>query len=46
MKIDIKVFGIAVLVGLLWVQLSSAAVTNTVPWSDSFESYTNGASIV
>ena len=32
--------------GAFVLRMAGAAVTNTVPWGDSFESYTNGASVV
>jgi hypothetical protein len=47
MKLQCKqAFLAAFLAGTFCVNLVGAGVTNTVPWWDSFESYTNGASVV
>jgi len=41
-----KSLGAALLMGAFVLRMAGAAVTNTVPWGDSFESYTNGASVI
>ena len=41
-----KALGAALLTGALAWQTAGADVTNTVPWSDAFESYANGATVV
>ena len=41
-----RALGVALLAGAFLVRPAVATVTNAVPWSDAFESYADGASIV
>jgi hypothetical protein len=41
----ILVLGAALLMGALVMRAAGAAVTNTVPWAESFEAHLNGASV-